>query len=155
MEIAKNCIVSIDYTLTNDKGELLDSSPEGQPLVYLHGAAGIIPGLEKELSGKAVGEEFEVTLTPEEGFGERRPDMIQTIPRNVFPEPEQVQPGMYFNAQSNDGQQSVQIVVTEVTEETVTVDGNHPLAGMTLTFHGTVQAVRPASEEELAEGHPL
>lgn len=151
MLVGPNCVVSIYYTLTNDNGEVMDQSPEGQPLSYLHGASGIIPGLEHELTGKVAGDEFKVTITPEDGYGPHREDMVQDVPRSSFPEDVDIEPGMQFNAQTPNG--PVTVMVTAVAEEAVTVDGNHPLAGKTLHFEGKIDSVRDATQEELDHGH--
>ena len=152
MLVGNNMVVSISYTLTNNEGEVLDQSPDGQPLKYLHGADGIIPGLEKELNGKAVGSDFDVTIAPDEGYGQRNDALIQQMPKSAFPTDVEVQAGMQFNAQSTDGQ-AIMVTVAEVDEDTVTVDGNHPLAGITLHFKGKVEDSREATAEELDHGH--
>lgn len=151
MLVGPNCVVSIYYTLTNDNGEVMDQSPEGQPLSYLHGAAGLIPGLEKELTGKVAGDEFKVSVAPEEAYGEHRPDMVQQVPRDSFPGDVEIQPGMQFNAQTGNGQ--ITVVVTSVDDATVTVDANHPLAGKTLHFEGKIDTVREATPEEIDHQH--
>ncbi len=151
MLIGQDSIVSLHFTLTNDSGEVMDQSQEGEPLVYLHGAAGIIPGLENELTGKVAGAEFQVTIKPEEAYGEHIPDMVQQVPRTSFPADTDIEVGMQFNAESPNG--PVNVSVTEVTADTITVDGNHPLAGLTLHFEGKVENVREASAEELDHGH--
>lgn len=151
MLIGPNCVVSIHYTLTNDTGEVMDQSQDGQPLSYLHGATGIIPGLEKELTGKVAGTKFQVTIAPDEAYGEHIPDMVQQVPRDAFPADIDIHPGMQFNAQSPNG--PVMVIVTAVEEDAVTVDGNHPLAGKTLHFEGTIESVRDATAEELDHGH--
>lgn len=151
MLVGPNCVVSIYYTLTNDQGEVMDQSPEGQPLSYLHGTSGIIPGLEKELTGKVAGDAFEVTINPEEAYGPHRQEMVQEIPRGSFPPDIEIQPGMQFNAQTPNG--PVTVMVTAVQEETVIVDGNHPLAGKTLHFEGKIDTVREATQEEMDHGH--
>lgn len=151
MLIGDNSVVSIHYTLTNDDGVIMDQSQEGQPLVYLHGAAGIIPGLEKELTGKVAGGNFKVTITPEEAYGPHVPEMVQQVPRNSFPADIDIEPGMQFNAESPNG--PVTVSVTAVSDEAVTVDGNHPLAGLTLHFEGKVEDVREATAKELDHGH--
>lgn len=149
MQIADNCAVAINYTLKNDDGETIDQSPGGEPLVYIHGAAGIIPGLENELTGKAEGDTFEVTIKPEEAYGERRPELVGKIPRTQLPQDQEIQVGMQLHGQNNGA--PVMVTVIEVEEETVTIDGNHPLAGMTLHFSGSIDGVREASEEELKQ----
>jgi FKBP-type peptidyl-prolyl cis-trans isomerase SlyD len=151
MLIGANSVVSIHYRLTNSAGELLDASNEGEPLTYLHGAGNIIPGLERALLGKAVGAEFTVAIAPEEAYGVRHDHLVQEVPRSAFPDPEQLETGMRFSAQSDQGVLSV--VITAVSPETVTVDANHPLAGETLHFDVRIEEVRPATEEELAHGH--
>ena len=151
MLIGQNSVVSLHYTLTNDSGEVMDQSQEGEPLVYLHGAAGIIPGLENELSGKVAGAEFQVTIKPEEAYGEHVADMVQQVPRSSFPADTDIEIGMQFNAESPNG--PINVSITEVSEETVTVDGNHPLAGLTLHFEGKIEDVRDATAEELDHGH--
>lgn len=151
MLVGPNCVVSIYYTLTNDQGEVMDQSPEGQPLSYLHGAAGLIPGLEKELTGKVAGDEFNVSVAPEEAYGEHRPDMVQVVARESFPTDVDVEAGMRFNAQTSNG--PITVMVTDVNEATVTVDANHPLAGKTLHFEGKIDTVREATQEEIDHGH--
>ncbi len=154
MKIAKNCVVAIDFKLSNDQGEVLDASGQDAPLVYLHGAAGIVPGLELALEGKAAGDSFSVTVTPEEGFGAVNPELIQTVPLDTFPDPGQLQPGMQIQGTGVDSGQVTNFVIREVTDEHVAVDSNHPLAGMTLRFEGVVRDVRAASEQEIEQGHP-
>jgi FKBP-type peptidyl-prolyl cis-trans isomerase SlyD len=120
-------------------------------MTYLHGARNIIPGLEQALEGKSVGDELEVTIEPAEAYGEYSEDRIQQVPIEAFQEMEKVEPGMVVTAQSDHGQ--VNLLVTEVDEATVTVDANHPLAGKSLKFDVRVEAVRDASDEEVAHGH--
>jgi FKBP-type peptidyl-prolyl cis-trans isomerase SlyD len=155
MEVAAERVVSINFSLENDKGELLDSSPSDEPLVYLHGAEGILPALEHSLDGKSAGEEFSVTITPDEGFGEHDKSLIVQVPRENFPDGQDLQVGMQFQAQDPDGSDSRILTITVVGEESVTVDANHPLAGMTLTFTGTVNDVRAATPAEIDQGRPL
>jgi FKBP-type peptidyl-prolyl cis-trans isomerase SlyD len=149
MRIANNCFVSIEFKLTDEIGQLLDSSPEGKPLVYLHGAAGILPALERELAGKATGDQFDLTITPDQGFGERQPSLVEVMPRSYLPNSD----GLAIGGQvtrSDDSGAKVPYVVTAFDENTVTVDANHPFAGMTLRFQGVVVAVREGSAEEIA-----
>jgi FKBP-type peptidyl-prolyl cis-trans isomerase SlyD len=147
MKIENNHIVSIRYRLTNEKGAVLDQSPDGEPLVYLHGAAGVLPALEAALTGKKVGESFDVTITPSDGFGEHQPSLIQNASRSDFPDEVELQVGMQVTAQTPQGDQ--QVTVTAFDNDVVTVDANHPLAGMTLRFQGEVEDVRAASEAEI------
>ena len=152
MHIAEQSVVSIHYTLTNDAGETLDTSDGREPLVYLHGAQNIISGLESELTGKSVGDSFDVTIQPEEAYGTVNPQLVQTVPHSAFEGVEKVEPGMQFQARGDDGETQV-ITVTEVTDSGVTVDGNHPLAGQVLNFSVRVEEIRAATEEEIAHGH--
>lgn len=149
--IGKNAVVGINYTLTNDAGEVMDTSEGRGPLTYLHGANNLIPGLEKELEGKTTGASFKATIQPADAYGESNPEMIQTLPMDMFKGVEKVEPGMGFTAQGPQGQQH--IVVTEVNGDQVTVDGNHPMAGKTLHFDVEVISVRDATEQEIAHGH--
>lgn len=151
MQIAKNRVAFIDYTLTNNDGEVIDSSAGGEPLAYLHGAQNIIPGLENALEGKAVGDQLQVKVSPEEGYGERNDQMVQAVPRELLANIENVEVGMQLQAETDAGIQVV--TVAAVDDETITVDGNHPLAGQELNFDVTVRDIRDATEEELEHGH--
>jgi FKBP-type peptidyl-prolyl cis-trans isomerase SlyD len=148
--IAKDQVVSFHYTLTDEQGTVIDKS-EGQPLVYLHGAGNIIPGLENALVGKVVGDKLTVTVQPADGYGEYQPEMVQDVPRNLFQGVDNIEVGMQFQAQADDGMQVV--TVKDVTDEVVIVDGNHPLAGQVLNFDVEIVEIRDASAEELAHGH--
>ncbi len=139
MKIAENAAVSIHYTLTNDTGEVLDSSQGQEPLDYVHGSGQIIPGLEAALEGKETGDKLQVTIAPEDAYGPRHDELIQPVPREAFEGVEDIQPGMQFQAQSEQGVQLV--TVTAVDDTTVTVDANHPLAGETLHFDVEVASV--------------
>jgi FKBP-type peptidyl-prolyl cis-trans isomerase SlyD len=151
MQIAKNTVVSIDYTLTDDSGEVIDSSKGQEPLAYLHGAGNIIPGLEEALEGKQAGEQVKVAVPPEKGYGLRNESMTQQVPRNMFDTEQEIKPGMRFHAESEHGTHTV--TVTAVDKENVTVDGNHPLAGKVLNFDVNIVEVRAATDEELSHGH--
>jgi FKBP-type peptidyl-prolyl cis-trans isomerase SlyD len=151
MQIAQNSVVAFHYTLTNETGEVLDSSEGRDPLTYLHGSGNIIPGLEKELEGHQDGEKLQVTVTPEEGYGEPQPSLVQEVPRDAFQGVESVEPGMQFQAQTQGG--PLMVTVTKVEGDTVTVDGNHPLAGQKLNFDVEIAEVREATQEELEHGH--
>lgn len=151
MQIGPNSVVSIHYELSNDAGEILDASAEGEPLVYLHGAQNIIPGLEKELAGKKAGDALKVKVQPEEGYGVKQPELIQQVPRNAFPDSDKLEVGMRFTAESDNGH--ISVVITELTDAMATVDGNHPLAGVVLNFDVNIADVRDATEEEVAHGH--
>ena len=151
MEIAERKVVHIHYTLKNDAGELLDKSPADEPLGYLHGAGNIIPGLEAALSGMKAGEEVQVEVPPEAGYGQRDEGLVQDVPRGAFEGIDEIEPGMQFQAESEQGARI--ITVTGVDNDVITVDGNHPLAGETLTFDVEVARVRDATDEEVAHGH--
>jgi FKBP-type peptidyl-prolyl cis-trans isomerase SlyD len=152
MNIADNCVVSIHYVLTDDKGAEIDSSTGQEPLRYLHGTHSLIPGLERELTGKAPGDHLKVTVQPADAYGEVNLELIQVIPRSAFGDIEDIQPGMQFEASSPEGQMQL-ITVTAVNGDEVTIDGNHPLAGQVLHFDVTVEEVRAATDEEIAHGH--
>lgn len=152
MTIKENSVVSIDYTLTNDQGEVIDSSEGQDPLAYLHGFNNIIPGLENALLGKKAGDCCKVTVQPVDGYGEYNPELTQVVPAEAFEGVDSVEPGMQFHAQGPEGQVEM-ITVTEVNGDEVTISGNHPLAGQVLHFDVTIKEVREATEEELAHGH--
>jgi FKBP-type peptidyl-prolyl cis-trans isomerase SlyD len=151
MEIAEQRVAYIHYTLTNDQGEVLDSSQGSEPLAYLHGGGNIIPCLEKALLGKKVGDKLVVKVAPAEGYGERNDALIQQVPRRAFQGVKDIQPGMSFHAQGANG--PMQVTVTRVVGDMVTVDGNHPLAGENLNFDVEVTEVRAATAEEMSHGH--
>ncbi|MFQ5487165.1 MAG: peptidylprolyl isomerase [Gammaproteobacteria bacterium] len=151
MQIANNKVVTIDYVLTDDEGNVIDRSEGGQ-FAYLHGANNIIPGLENALTGKGKSESFTVTIAPEEGYGQRDDSLTQVVSRSAFESPDDIAVGRQFHAQSPDGQPLV-ITVIAVSEEEVTIDGNHPLAGANLNFNIDIVDIRDATEEELGHGH--
>lgn len=147
-----NQVVSIHYTLTNDAGEVIDSSREGTPLQYLHGHSNIIPGLESALEGLGVGDTLQVTVAPADGYGERDEEQVFAVPRSELPPGFEAPEGEMVRAQAEDG--SVQyLVVLENRDDEVLFDGNHPLAGETLHFDVEVIELRPATREEQAHGH--
>lgn len=150
MQISKHKVVTMDYTLSDDNGTVIDSSRESEPLSYIQGTGNIIPGLETALEGKAAGDKVNVSIDPADGYGERDESLLQVVPRNLF-NVDSVEVGMFFETQSQAGAQVVTVV--GVTDEEVTVDANHPLAGKTLNFDVDVVEVRDASEEELEHGH--
>lgn len=151
MVIADQKVVSIHYKLTNDEGQVIQESAAGEPLSYVHGAGNIIPGLESALYGKTTGDKLNVSVDPAQGYGPRNDALVQELPRDVFEGVENVQEGMQFQARSERGTQV--ITVTKVVGDTITVDGNHPLAGQTLNFEVEVDSVRDATAEEVAHGH--
>lgn len=152
MQIQDDCVVSIHYTLTNEEGDELDSSVGQDPLVYLHGAGNIIPGLEVALVGGSAGDRLDVTVQPEDGYGEVDPELIRRVPRDAFEGIERVEPGMQFQTQGPNGQ-VMRVTVRETDDSGVLIDANHPLAGQTLYFSVSIEGVRSATEEELAHGH--
>ncbi|MDP6673664.1 MAG: peptidylprolyl isomerase [Gammaproteobacteria bacterium] len=153
MEIDKDHVVSLHYTLTNDKGETLDSSAGGEPLAYLHGAMGIIPGLEKNLAGRAVGDQFEAIVRPEDAYGEFNEKLIDEVPRESFAGIDKIEIGMQFQAGDQAGNTRI-VTIKTISEDVITIDANHPLAGQVLHFDVSVEGIRPATEEEIEHGHP-
>ena len=150
--IGDKSVVSIHYTLKNDAGEVLDSSDGKEPLVYLHGANNLIPGLENELQGKTAGTKFNASIPPAEAYGEVNADFIQVLNKDMFKGVESIEPGMSFVAQGEAGQQQ-QVRVTDVSGDEITVDANHPMAGLQLHFEVEVVDVREGTEQELEHGH--
>ncbi|MFH2134812.1 MAG: peptidylprolyl isomerase [Pseudomonadota bacterium] len=152
MKIEKNAVVSLTYALNDASGALIEQTSD--PISYLHGGFdGIFPAVEEALHGKDVGDKFSVSMTPDDAFGEYEHDLVRVEPRDMFPA--EVAVGMQFEggAEGDDDEDYMLYTVTEVTDKEVTVDGNHPLAGKTLTFSGTVTDVRAATAEELEHGH--
>lgn len=151
MLITQNTVVSMQYKLSDTEGNTLDASSDDQPLVYLQGASNIIVGLEEELEGKQTGDSLKVTVNPEKAYGMPVAALIQEVPKAAFGEIDNIEVGMRFQADTEQG--PVPVMVTEVTDENVTVDGNHPLAGQVLNFDVTVVEVREATQEEIDHGH--
>jgi FKBP-type peptidyl-prolyl cis-trans isomerase SlyD len=151
MQIAAHKVVKIHYTLTNEEGDILDSSRGQDPLAYIHGHGNIIPGLENALTGHSPGDRFQVTIPPEDAYGLRNDELVQSVPKSAFQGVDEILPGMQFQAQSPTGLQLV--TVLDVEEDEVLLDGNHPMAGITLNFDVEVTDVRDASAEELDHGH--
>jgi len=148
--IAKNSVVSLTYELFGDDGGLIERTE--RPVSYLHGGYdGIFPLVEEALEGKEVGYECRVSLSPDDAFGEYDADLVRMESRELFPA--NVNVGMQFEGSPDESEESRIYTVTDVTDEKVMVDGNHPLAGRSLVFACTVTAVRPASSEELTHGH--
>lgn len=145
-------VVVLRYTLKNDEGDILDEATKDDPFPYLHGAENIVPGLEKALEGKGVGDSLEVVVSPEEGYGEREGEP-QTVPRAAFPKDMPVEEGMQFFAADEEGHE-MPIWIIGVEGDQVIVDGNHPLAGETLHFSVEILGIREATRDEKAHGHP-
>ena len=152
MTIANNKVVTLDFTVKNaDTNEVIETSEGGEPLLYLHGFNNLVPGLEKALAGKNVGEAFDVAVNAEEGYGVRDDSMIQQVPMKAFEGAEKVEVGMAFTADGPEGQ--VVVEVTNIENDIVTIDANHPLASVNLAFSGAIKDIRDASQEELEHGH--
>ncbi len=152
MKIDKNAVVSFHYKLTDDDGQVLDTSEGKEPLTYLHGVGAIIPGLEQAMSGRTSGEEFQVSIEPEQAYGLAEEGLVQKVPHTAFQGVDEVEAGMQFQVRDEAGDTRV-VRVVEVEESGVTIDGNHPLAGETLHFDIAVAEVREATEEEVEHGH--
>ncbi|MFT5464921.1 MAG: FKBP-type peptidyl-prolyl cis-trans isomerase SlyD [Verrucomicrobiales bacterium] len=148
--IKNDQVVSIHYKLTNDAGEVIDSSEGRDPLKYLQGHGNIVPGLEKEMTGKAVGDKFDVVVPPEEGYGVRDDTKIGKVPRAQV-EVEDLEIGTKLQAETPEGVSI--LTVLEVSDEEITLDANHELAGMTLNFVIEVAEVRDAEQVEIDHGH--
>ena len=151
MQISAKKVVAIEYTLTDPKGEVLDTSQGRDPLVYLHGQGNIIPGLESALEGKTAGEQLTVVVAPDKAYGVRDEAMVQSVPRASFAGIANIAPGTQFEARSPQGVRIVTVVAVD--DDNVRVDANHPLAGMTLKFEVKIVEVRDASPEEISHGH--
>ncbi len=151
MQIAANKVATITYILKDNDGVLIDQADKDAPFAFILGVGSIIPGLETALEGKGAGDNINVTIEPAEGYGDRDDSMIQIMPKNMFEGVDDVTPGMQFHAQTGEGMSVV--TVTAVEDDNVTVDGNHPLAGVTLNFEVDVIEVRDPTEEELDHGH--
>lgn len=151
MQIQDNAVVGIHYTLKNDAGEILDSSEGRDPLVFLQGKGNIISGLESALAGKAAGDKLDVTIEPEDGYGVRREELMQKLPRTAFQGVDDIQVGMQFQAQTEKG--PIPLRVAAINGDEITVDANHVLAGERLHFSVSVESVREASDEDMSHGH--
>src|SRR5690606_30008033 len=144
-------VASFHYTLTDGTGKVLDSSEGHDPLSYLHGAGNIVPGLEDALEGKKVGDKLNVSVNAADAYGLRDDSLVQELPSNMFSGIDNIEVGMEFHAETEQGLQVV--TVTNVAGDQVTIDGNHPLAGVDLNFDVEITEVRAATEEELNHGH--
>jgi FKBP-type peptidyl-prolyl cis-trans isomerase SlyD len=151
MKIEKDRVVSIEYTLRDNSGTVLDTSEGREPLAYLHGNGNLIPGLEAQLEGHSADESMKVAVAPADGYGEFDESQVIDVPRSQFTGVPDLAVGMQFTASGPEGQRIV--TITKVGLETVTVDGNHPLAGQTLNFDVKIVGVREATAEELSHGH--
>lgn len=150
--IGPNARVVLDYTLRDLDDDVIDASDadDGEPIVYVHGYGMLVPGLEKALAGLSAGDETDVVIPPEEGFGERDEELVLEIDRSEMPRPESVEVGEELVAESPEGDEAVMRVI-DVKPDAVVLDGNHPLAGETLRYSVVIRDVRPATEEEIEE----
>lgn len=150
MQVAKNTVVTLSYRVTDSDGNLVDDG--AHPIVYLHGGYdGIFPRLEEALQGKNVGEALEVKLQPEDAFGDYDAELIMIEPRSLFPD--NIEVGMQFERATEEGDDGELYTITDIADDKVVVDGNHPLAGMALVFACTVAEVRAATADEIGHGH--
>ncbi|MCL4115209.1 UNVERIFIED_CONTAM: hypothetical protein GTU68_041582 [Idotea baltica] len=157
MQITSDKVVLMDYTLKTRTGDVIDTTEGQEPLSYLHGFGMIVPGLETALDGKSVGDNIQVTVEPKDAFGERNDKLRQEVDRKEFAELGDLQIGMQFMVpgdEDNEDDHEMVISIVDLSEETVTVDGNHALAGQTLNFDVTIREIRDATAEELEHGHP-
>ncbi len=152
MNISDNCVVSMHYTLKDSDGTVIDSSEGSDPLKFLQGAGNIIPGLESALMGCTVGDQKTVVIQPADGYGEYDETLIQTLPREAFTGIEEIEEGMEFHAEGPDGEVQA-VVVKKLSDDGVTIDSNHELAGMVLHFEVKITDVRESTAEELDHGH--
>ena len=151
MQISEQKVVLLNYEVIDDQGQLVDCSEEGDPLAYIHGADQLVPGLETALEGRSQGDKIKVHVPPDQGYGERTDEGVQTVSRAQFDDDSEIEVGMQFEAQDDEGHQIVTVV--SVDGESITLDTNHPLAGKTLHFAVEVLEVRNATAEELDHGH--
>ena len=151
MKIEKNVVASLAYKVMLEDGVVVDQSTSEAPLDYLHGHNNLITGLEKDLEGKVAGDKFSVTVAPEDAYGDHNDALVQRVPADVFQGVDQIEVGMRFLADTDQG--PIPVEVTEVDGDEVVVDGNHMLAGQTLTFEVEVMATREATAEEIEHGH--
>ena len=153
MKIAKNTVVTVHYKLSDAQGNLIEESHE--PMVYLHGGyENTLPKIEEALDGKHVGFEIMIQVEPEDAFGEYDANLVKVEPRNRLPTPLEL--GMQFEGMPDggeDGEEALIFTVTDIADDKVVLDGNHPLAGMALRFNLNVSEVRVASDEEIAHQH--
>jgi len=152
--VAPGMVVSLRYRMWNaEDGELLDECEADEPLVYLHGAHNVVPGLEAGLVGRSTGNRVELVLSPEQAFGVPDPEAVQILPRDEFPAEAVLEPGMAFGAY-DENEQEIVVFLLDVEGDEVTVTANHPLAGLTLRYEVEVIGLREATPEELEHGHP-
>lgn len=149
MEIAREKMVTVEYTLTNDAGEVLDTSKNRAPLSYIHGIGGMIPGFESALEGKKEGDKFSFDVSPRDGYGEHDASLLFSVPKDRFADGDKLALGMRFQVQTPNG--AAIMAVHQINDDTVVLDANHPLAGATLHFDVEVLGVRDATDEEIRQ----
>ena len=152
MQVSEQKVVTMNYEVADDQGQLIDRSEEGGPLAYIHGNGQLIPGLETALEGRGKGDKIAVDVPPEQGYGERDEEGVQIVARNQFDDSVEIEVGMQFEAQDDDDGHQI-VTVVAVDGENITLDTNHPLAGKNLRFEVEILDVRDASAEELSHGH--
>lgn len=153
LKIEAGKVVFFHYTLTDESGTVIDSSEGSEAMPYLHGSDNIVPGLERRMQGRAVGDRFKAIVPPEEGYGVQEGPGPQAVSRDIFPEDAELEEGMQFSAEDDDGE-TFPLWIVSIEGDTVVVDANHPLAGVTLHFDVEIVDIRDATEEEVAHGHP-
>jgi len=151
MKVEKNKVVSFAYTLKDDDGEILDQAGADQPLVYLHGVGGIIRGIESALESKSVGDAFEVSVSPEDAYGDYDDDQVRQIERQFFEDMEDIEVGSMLLLETED--ETLEAEVIEIQDDFIVVDCNHELAGLNLHFEILVTDIRDATAEEIEHGH--
>lgn len=151
MTVSKDKVVSIEYKLTDDGGSVLDSSEGRGALSYIHGHGNLVSGLETELEGKEDGTPFEAHVAPGEGYGDYDEELLFSVPKERFKEFSDLEVGMQFEAETDQGHQIM--AIKSIEGESVVVDANHPLAGQVLHFEGTIVGVRDATKDEITHGH--
>jgi len=151
--VADDCVVRLDYTLSLGDGDVYDSSEESGPLEYLQGHGQLIPGLEQALYDMAVGDEKDVVVTPDLAYGEYDSEAVQELPRDMFPPEMELEQGMSIDLYDEDADEDLEATIDDVTDDSVVVNFNHPLAGETLNFHVRIVGIRPATPEEIDHGH--
>ena len=152
MQITKHAVATIEYTLADDDGDVIDTSSGREPLAYVHGVGALVPGLESELEGRSAGDSFKIRILPKDGYGVRHENLVQEVPRNRLPPDPDPEVGMQLRATSEEGQDFV-LTIVAIEGDTIRLDGNHPLAGVPLNFSVEVVSVRAATKEEIAHGH--
>lgn len=152
MKIADGHVVEFNYTLTDSNGTVIDSSEGHGPMPYIQGKHNIVPGLEKAMAGKVVGDKFQVTVEPSEGYGIRMEELVRSFPKSDFEEAQSIEIGAQFQVQDNNGNVFM-VEVVKIEDDQVVLDGNHPLAGVTLHFDVEIKSIREATAQELSHGH--